>query len=210
MVHQQNGKDYHHLDFFVRLISFRSMAGLMGVTAFLSMWINNSAAASIMLPVALAITDELQNHSKTFQQKKNEIKQATAAVNGREKLNQTIQNSDIRSRCIGSNANRRRNNRRNDHQYFTDRRTVGKDEDKVHCFLFHRKPIIPTISKKRFHLLGKNSKQLTLIVIPHEKKYESIRKGDFQIRWISFSPSFVFQVFYSLLLIQQLLVVYRV
>lgn len=46
------------------------MAGLMGVTAFLSMWINNSAATSIMLPVALAITDELANHSQNYQLKK--------------------------------------------------------------------------------------------------------------------------------------------
>lgn len=59
------------------------MAGLMGVTAFLSMWINNSAAASIMLPVAIAITDELKHHSQTFHKRKLELKEATAAVNGR-------------------------------------------------------------------------------------------------------------------------------
>jgi di/tricarboxylate transporter len=59
------------------------MAGLMGVTAFLSMWINNSAAASIMLPVAIAITDELENHGKGLHKKKNTIKEATAAVNGK-------------------------------------------------------------------------------------------------------------------------------
>ncbi len=41
------------------------MAGLMGVTAFLSMWINNSAAANIMIPAALAIVDELQNYQQT-------------------------------------------------------------------------------------------------------------------------------------------------
>jgi di/tricarboxylate transporter len=40
------------------------MAGLMVVTAFLSMWINNSAAASIMLPVALAISDELSGNRR--------------------------------------------------------------------------------------------------------------------------------------------------
>lgn len=62
---------------------FRSMAGLMGVTAFLSMWINNSAAASIMLPVALAITDELENHSKVHIEKKNYLKEAIAADNGK-------------------------------------------------------------------------------------------------------------------------------
>lgn len=62
---------------------FRSMAGLMGVTAFLSMWINNSAAASIMLPVALAITNELESHSKSYRENKNVIKEATSAVNGK-------------------------------------------------------------------------------------------------------------------------------
>lgn len=59
------------------------MAGLMSVTAFLSMWINNSAAASIMLPVAIAITDELENHSRGFQKTKVDIKEATAAMNGK-------------------------------------------------------------------------------------------------------------------------------
>jgi len=41
------------------------MAGLMGVTAFLSMWINNSAAANIMIPAALAIVNELENYQET-------------------------------------------------------------------------------------------------------------------------------------------------
>jgi hypothetical protein len=40
------------------------MAGLMCVTAFLSMWINNSAATSIMMPAAIAIIDELENYEK--------------------------------------------------------------------------------------------------------------------------------------------------
>ena len=61
----------------------RSMAGLMGVTAFLSMWINNSAASSIMLPVSLAITAELESHSRSYQQKKKCDKEVTAAINGR-------------------------------------------------------------------------------------------------------------------------------
>ena len=38
------------------------MAGLMCVTSFISMWINNSAAASIMMPVAIAIVDQLENY----------------------------------------------------------------------------------------------------------------------------------------------------
>ncbi|CAF1236384.1 unnamed protein product [Adineta ricciae] len=44
------------------------MAGLMGVTAFISMWINNSAATSIMIPAAIAIVEELQKHHSTAQQ----------------------------------------------------------------------------------------------------------------------------------------------
>ncbi len=36
----------------------------MSVTAFLSMWINNSAATSIMIPAAIAIVDELENYEK--------------------------------------------------------------------------------------------------------------------------------------------------
>jgi len=59
------------------------MAGLMGVTAFLSMWINNSAATSIMLPVALAITNELENHNRSRHEQKMQTKEATAAVNGK-------------------------------------------------------------------------------------------------------------------------------
>ncbi|CAF1200301.1 unnamed protein product [Adineta steineri] len=58
-----------------------SMAGLMAVTAFLSMWINNSAATSIMLPVALAITNELESHTKGYHEKKNAAKEAASAVN---------------------------------------------------------------------------------------------------------------------------------
>jgi len=59
------------------------MAGLMAVTAFLSMWINNSAATSIMLPVALAISDELGRHSEHCRDKKQAIKEATAVVNSK-------------------------------------------------------------------------------------------------------------------------------
>ncbi len=59
------------------------MAGLMAVTAFLSMWINNSAATSIMLPVALAISDELERHGKEYHHRKQTMKEATSATNGK-------------------------------------------------------------------------------------------------------------------------------
>jgi di/tricarboxylate transporter len=59
------------------------MAGLMAVTAFLSMWISNSAATAIMLPVVLAITEELERHAKDNDDKKRAIKEANAAVNGK-------------------------------------------------------------------------------------------------------------------------------
>ena len=41
----------------------------MGVTAFLSMWINNSAATSVMMPAAIAIIDELQKYQEETQAK---------------------------------------------------------------------------------------------------------------------------------------------
>jgi sodium-dependent dicarboxylate transporter 2/3/5 len=59
------------------------MAGLMAVTAFLSMWISNSAATSIMLPVTLAISDELERHGKDYRDKKQAIKEETSAANGK-------------------------------------------------------------------------------------------------------------------------------
>ncbi|UJR22011.1 hypothetical protein I4U23_025078 [Adineta vaga] len=66
-----------------------SMAGIMGVTAFLSMWINNTAATSVMLPVVLAITNELENHHKGYHEKKYALKEATCAVNEVLDLTQT-------------------------------------------------------------------------------------------------------------------------
>ena len=57
------------------------MAGIMGVTAFLPMWINNSSATSIMLPVSLAITDELARHADTFHDRDRASKEAASAVN---------------------------------------------------------------------------------------------------------------------------------
>ncbi|CAF4211952.1 unnamed protein product [Rotaria socialis] len=45
-----------------------SMAGLMIVTAFLSMWINNSAATSIMIPAAIAIIDEFKSYDQQHHQ----------------------------------------------------------------------------------------------------------------------------------------------
>jgi len=41
----------------------------MAVTAFVSMWINNSAATSIMIPAAIAIIEELENHQKNTQER---------------------------------------------------------------------------------------------------------------------------------------------
>jgi di/tricarboxylate transporter len=52
----------------------RSMGGLMVVTAFLSMWINNSASANIMIPTAIGIVSELQNYQNSTER--------TAMTNG--------------------------------------------------------------------------------------------------------------------------------
>ena len=43
------------------------MAGIMSVTAFVSLWVNNSAATSIMIPAALAIVQEIENFEKASQ-----------------------------------------------------------------------------------------------------------------------------------------------
>lgn len=59
------------------------MAGMMGVTAFLSMWINNSSATSIMLPVSLAITDELSRHANEYHNRNQAMKEASSAANGK-------------------------------------------------------------------------------------------------------------------------------
>ena len=61
----------------------RSMAGLMAVTAFLSMWINNSAAASIMLPVALAISNEIGRHGIETEQNHITDKERSVKMNGK-------------------------------------------------------------------------------------------------------------------------------
>ncbi|CAF2132074.1 unnamed protein product [Rotaria magnacalcarata] len=53
------------------------MAGMMGATAFLSMWMNNTASTSIMLPVALAVVHELKNYSENSLNR-----QHVAVING--------------------------------------------------------------------------------------------------------------------------------
>jgi hypothetical protein len=43
----------------------RIMLGVMMVTMFLSMWINNTATCGMMVPIADAMLEELSNHSYT-------------------------------------------------------------------------------------------------------------------------------------------------
>jgi di/tricarboxylate transporter len=43
----------------------RIMLGIMMVTMFLSMWINNTATCGMMVPIADAMLEELGNHSYT-------------------------------------------------------------------------------------------------------------------------------------------------
>lgn len=62
------------------------MAGLMGVTAFLSMWINNSASTSIMMPVALAINNELERHRHSVITKQENMNQKNCDKNGIRKI----------------------------------------------------------------------------------------------------------------------------
>jgi di/tricarboxylate transporter len=59
------------------------MAALMIVTAFLSMWINNASATLVMLPAALVIIDELQQHSQTSHEKAQTVIQQTIPIDGK-------------------------------------------------------------------------------------------------------------------------------
>lgn len=45
----------------------------MLVTAFLSMWINNSASANIMIPTAIAIVDELKSQQQQIKKDDHEV-----------------------------------------------------------------------------------------------------------------------------------------
>ena len=54
----------------------------MGVAAFLSMWMNNTASTSIMLPVALAIVEELSVHKQTSLDRQQEQIQIAVTTDG--------------------------------------------------------------------------------------------------------------------------------
>ncbi|CAF1303583.1 unnamed protein product [Adineta steineri] len=125
-----------------------AMAGLMGVTAFLSMWINNSAAASIMLPVSIAISDELERHGKTYHDKKQAIKEATAAVNEVLEINETE---------------------------ISDGRTTK--EVILDAFHIEEPKTQVTIEVKQRFSLPCGKKTQLKVVKPDEKKYEEIKKA---------------------------------
>ncbi|CAF1492942.1 unnamed protein product [Rotaria magnacalcarata] len=78
-----------------------TMAGLMGVTAFLSMWISNTAAVSIMLPVSLAIIGEVQQQVTDLADKSQANKEATTAANEVIELNEIgVSNGHTKTRVI--------------------------------------------------------------------------------------------------------------
>ncbi|CAF1126802.1 unnamed protein product [Adineta steineri] len=79
--------------------SIWSMAGIMGVTAFLSMWMNNTAATSIMIPVAMAVTNELESYSKVAITTANDVLDLTK---------ENVSNSD-QSMTIKSHENKYKN-----------------------------------------------------------------------------------------------------
>ncbi|CAF1592513.1 unnamed protein product, partial [Adineta ricciae] len=124
-----------------------SMAGIMGVTAFLSMWINNAAATSIMLPVVLAITRELENHQKGFHEKRNALKIATSAANEVLDLTQSELNHEQRPEVILN--------------------TLHIEEPKL---------TESGMIKKRFRLPWKKSNSL-IPTTAQETKYENAKKG---------------------------------
>lgn len=42
------------------------MLGVMSVTGFLSLWISNTAATSMMLPIVIALVKQLAKYNKSF------------------------------------------------------------------------------------------------------------------------------------------------
>ncbi|CAF1055484.1 unnamed protein product [Adineta ricciae] len=125
-----------------------TMAGLMGVTAFLSMWINNSAATSIMLPVALAISDELERHTKNFLDKTQAIKEATSAVNDVLELTETE---------------------------VPDGRTTK--EVILGAFQIEEPKTEVVVEVKQRFSLSRRRQSHIKVVRPHQKRYEKVRKG---------------------------------
>ncbi|CAF3634513.1 unnamed protein product [Rotaria sp. Silwood1] len=124
-----------------------TLGGLMAVTAFLSMWINNSAAASIMLPVSLAIIDELERHEKNYSDKKQTVKEATSTVNEVLEITETeVQNGGISKEVI------------------LDASQIEESNTEV-----------PVEVKQRFRLPWQKQGQLK-VEKTHEKKYEELRK----------------------------------
>ena len=155
------------------------MAGLMAVTAFLSMWINNSAATSIMLPVALAITNELESHSKNYQ-KRNKIMKNDQAEGVTGMLNHSF-SIDTLDLTRGDSAGEL-----NQEEVILEALHLEKPfvfflcsirrTKKTIQFLIFSEPVVPIVLKKRFRLPWENPSQIK-DELTHEKKYEDIRKG---------------------------------
>ena len=82
---------------FIFYVLNRSMGGLMLVTAFLSMWINNSASTNIMIPTAIAIVNELQNYHDNME------KTAASTPNDNDDHQNSTENISIkftREKCL--------------------------------------------------------------------------------------------------------------
>lgn len=58
----------------------RLLLGFMGTTAFLSMWISNTATAAMMLPIAHAVLEEIREENEIVAQ--NPLKQSTSGNQG--------------------------------------------------------------------------------------------------------------------------------
>lgn len=89
------------------------MVGFMSTTAFLSMWISNSAATAMMLPIAKAVLDQLSDTEAKAEEKEWEM----MAVNGGEENPQfqmedekTNINSDVQENGFRKDAAKHENN----------------------------------------------------------------------------------------------------
>ncbi len=69
-----DGESLPHHIIIIYPLSLRLLLGFMGTTAFLSMWISNTATSAMMLPIANAVLKEIKNENKVPKSKEGRVR----------------------------------------------------------------------------------------------------------------------------------------